>query len=497
MTLRIAYGRIMQETNALSPVDTTLADFERAHLYEGDALARRVTSPLAHEVDGFARNAELSGFHRALRKLAPKGAIATVPLVSAWAISGGPLAEDCLGDLTERLCRRLRDAGPVDGVFLALHGAMGARGVVDPEARILAEVRRVVGPRVPIACTFDLHGLLTSAKMAELDFLAAYHTNPHRDHAATGARAGAMLIDTLLGRPRPARAWRAIPMITGGGAGVDFMRPSSALFGIMRRMARNPAVRDVSLFLCHPWNDHPELGWSAAVFADSEVVAERLADQLAEAAWSVRHIEPPRFLGPDEAIAKVRAARVLRKLGTACVCDASDVVGAGGTGENTNLLAALIERAGDLVSYVPLRDADAVEALWDAPVGAPVDVEVGGHLDPASNPPLRVRGRLHARDTSRAFGRRVAIDAGPVKLVLTEGAPLVMQPSFYASLGLDPWRADVCVVKSYFPFRIFFAAQNRMSLYVKTRGITDLDRAPTARPLTDWRAEDKRRRRTA
>lgn len=494
MSKRIAYGRIMQESNCYSPVDTTVEDFARTHLVDGAELHRRATSEVVHEVDKFARNAELSGFHRAVSRHAPRGAIVTAPLVSAWAISGGPLSKACLDELIDRMIHRLKRSGPVDGVFLALHGAMNARGELDPEARILSEVRRVVGPGVPIACTFDLHGLLTRGKMAELDYLSAYHTNPHRDHAATGARAGRMLVDAVLGGPRPARAWRSIPMVTGGGAGVDFMQPTSGLFRRLKRMTRERGVRDASVFICHPWNDHPELGWSASVFADDQARADRLADELAEAAWSLRHEGPPDFLSPEDALAKVRAARLRLKLGTACVCDASDVVGAGGTGENTNLLAALMDGAKDLVSYVPLRDADAVAAVYDRPVGASVDLEVGGRLDPARNPRVRVAGKVLGKDTTQAFGRRVALDLGPVKLVLTEGAPLVMKPGFYSELGLDPWKADISVVKSYFPFRLFFAAQNRLSLYVKTRGITDLDLAPRPAPLSDWRGEDARRR---
>ena len=41
---RIAYARIAQETNALSPVDTTLHDFEGSHYLEGEALLRATTS---------------------------------------------------------------------------------------------------------------------------------------------------------------------------------------------------------------------------------------------------------------------------------------------------------------------------------------------------------------------------------------------------------------------------------------------------------------------
>ena len=38
--LRLAYGRVNQETNCLVPQTTTWADFERVHLLEGAELAR-------------------------------------------------------------------------------------------------------------------------------------------------------------------------------------------------------------------------------------------------------------------------------------------------------------------------------------------------------------------------------------------------------------------------------------------------------------------------
>lgn len=497
--MRLAYARIMQESNAFSPVPTTLADFERTHFVSGAELTRRVASRWVHEVPGFVRNAELSGLHDAIRE-ARDVHIEPVPILSAWAISGGPLSRDCAATLEARLAEGLRRAGPVDGVFLALHGAMSAEGEADIEARLLETVRAIVGP-VPIACTFDLHGLLTRRKMQQVDLLAAYNTNPHRDHRATGARAGRMLIRALRGH-KTARAWRSLPMITGGGAGVDFLAPSSKLFRLMRSLGKTPGVQDLSLFLCHPWNADRELGWSTAAFADDQRTADRIADQLAEAAWQVRDAAPPRFIEVDEALARVRHEKLRRKLGTICWCDASDVVGAGGSGENTRLLAALLA-APDLRSHVPLRDADAVDALWSRDIGDTVELAVGGRFDPIDSPPVSVRGVLRHKRTTGSFGRIVALDLGHVQLVLTEAAPLVMKPAFYRQVGLEPLRADITVVKSFFPFRLYFLAESRLALYVKTRGVTDLDRVQSltmngpVHPMTrlaDWRAQDARRR---
>ncbi len=502
---RLAYARVMQESNAFCKVPTTLADFERTHMLEGDELYRRTESRLVREVPGFVRNAELTGLLRAVKRFG-KGQIEPVPILSAWAISGGPLARACADELERRLVLGLEDAlrnGPIDGMFLALHGAMSSDGEPDIEGRMLESVRNVIGPKVPLSVTFDLHGLLTSRKMSQLDFLSAYRTNPHRDHRRTGLRAGRMLVRTMLGEPRPFRAWRSLPTISSGGSGVDFLKPSSAIFSLMKKIENEAGVIDVSLFICHPWNDHPGLGWSVAAFATTQSKADEVADRIADAAWELRDAEPPRFLEADEAIERIRRERLRRALGTICVCDASDVVGAGAAGENTRLLSALLG-ASDLKSYVPLRDAVAIESLWGRPEGESVTLTVGGRFCSEDNPPLEISGRIGRQLDTEAFGKIVVMDLEHVKLVLTEGAPLVMKPEFYRQVGLDPLRADVTVVKSFFPFRIFFFAENRLALYVKTRGATDLDRVRSLRfegpvhpveSLSSWRELDKARRR--
>ncbi|MEZ4466838.1 MAG: hypothetical protein R3F43_20920 [bacterium] len=71
------------------------------------------------------------------------------------------------------------------------------------------------------------------------------------------------------------------------------------------------------------------------------------------------------------------------------------------------------------------------------------------------------------------------------------------------AVGLDPAKADIVVVKSFFPWLIYFARYSRMNLWVQTEGITDLDavkRIPFADPVfpidevADWRPIDRQRR---
>jgi microcystin degradation protein MlrC len=499
MTYRIAVARIQQETNALSRVLTTDEDFRRTHFYEGDDLLHRI-GPDGQEVEGFLKNAELSGFMRALTK---HGGVDVVPLFSAWAISAGPVSIQTYAGYSDRLVADIKAAWPLDALCLAQHGSMNVENDPDPEGTLLARLKAEF-PDLRIATTLDLHGMITPAMVAGADVLCGYRTNPHRDHAAIGTKAGRILLGLLDGDVRPTTAWRTLPLVLGGGITIDFLPPVFHLFRWMSRKERDPRVLSISLFMVHPYNAHPRLGWSVHIVTDgNQSLAEALADELADLAWAVRHKQPPTFPSAAEAIDRTHRARLRRMVGTVVMSDASDVVGAGASGENTRLLDALLTDGRGLISFLPLRDPEVVDDLWGRRVGETVHASVGGKLDPHWNDPLDVHGKILSQTGTEAFGRIVVLDLGYVKLCLTEAAPLVMQPSFYKNLGLSLWDADVAVCKSFFPFLLYFAPYARKNIFVKTRGATDFDAISTLTfqdpvwPLQDvdgWREIDGLRR---
>jgi microcystin degradation protein MlrC len=496
---RIAFARIAQETNALSPVATTLADFEGSHYLAGDdLLAAAAAGP---EVPGFFRRAELAGFVRAARD---RGAeIEPVPILSAWAAPGGPLAADCFEALEARLVEGLRRAGRLDGLYLCLHGAMGAHGVADPESRLVRSARAVLGG-APLVVSHDLHGNVTRARVDAADAIVAYQTNPHRDHARIGRKAGRIAIGAALGELRPVMAWRTMPILLGGGSTIDFLAPMRAVFRRMRRAERRGEALAASTLMVHPWNDDPALGWSTVAVTDGDRgAAERLADELAELCWERRHAQPPAFPTAAEAIAEARAARWRRKLGCVTMADASDVVTAGAPGDSTHLLRALLEQAGGLLTYCAVRDPDAARALWERAPGDRVALPIGGSLDPARSPPLPVAGTLVSKHARRGFGKTAVLAVEHLRIVVTEGPSMVMRPAFYHDVGLSLWQADIAVVKNFFPFLMFFLPYSRKTIFVRTRGATDFDAAFQLRfdgpmhprdAVDDWRARDRQRR---
>ncbi len=161
--------------------------------------------------------------------------------------------ERIVGEMTTRLAQ----AGPVDGVYLDLHGAMVTEHLDDGEGEILARVRRIVGPRVPVIASLDLHANVTRAMMEHADGLVAYRTYPHIDMAATGTRAAELLARTLAaGRPL-AKAMRPLDFLTGLSSQSTFIEPGRRLYDELERLEREHDVV-LSFTPGFPMADFPE-----------------------------------------------------------------------------------------------------------------------------------------------------------------------------------------------------------------------------------------------
>lgn len=502
--LRIAYGRIFHEANAYSPLVTEREDFERFQAIDGEALSR-ATTLRGSEFPGYMPHAELTGFVQAARLA---GGVDTVPLASFMAIPSGPVSEACFAWLLDGLLTRLEAAlrdGPLDGVYLALHGSMEVVGLDEaPEAVILRRVRALVGASAKIAVSYDLHANLSSGLVDPVDVLVAYRTNPHWDLAPTGFRAGQRLIRALRGSiARPVHAWRKLPITLGGGATIDFLAPMRGVFKFMRDLEKDPRVVSASLFMVHPFTSAEDLGWAVHVSTDGdEALANELADKLADRAWAERAVELPPRRTPLQGMGDA-AKSLARKVGPVTFVDMDDIVGAGAPGGNTRILEALLDASalGGMTALVPVHDPAAVRALAGKGIGDRVSVEVRG-TDGYEQPTVRLEGTLEARhDTD--FGQVVRVDAGTVKVALAERPPLPIHPKFWRELGVDPRKADIVVQKNFFHYRIFYALTSFAHVPVITEGATSFERV-VSRPypvpthprhaLDDWRDADPKLR---
>lgn len=445
--LRIGVASVMQETNTFAPNATTIDDFLVHGLFEGQEVETRFSGA----------NMMLTGAIDQVRK---RRAVA-VPLMYAWAMSGGRLAADAVAELTERLTRALRVAGEVDGIVLALHGALAAEGVDDADHALLAAVRSVVGETVPVGVGLDLHANVTDDLIADADVVSGYHTYPHVDHAETGARVADLIIDKLEGSASPVTRMAKVPLLVPAEA-----QAADGPLGDLRRTAddlTSGRVRDITLFPVQPWLDVAELGFAVTVTTDGdEKLAAGIADDLAGRAWALRDEFAVELTSIEEAIAHVRDAAARPVL----LVQSSDSANAGATGDSAAAIEGLLKHGGDLRSLAAIVDAPAAALCTEAGTGASVRCRLGGTLDARFSSPIEVEGvvgdtgsggyTLAARvrsGTTIALGRWAVLHVGRLSILITERPAPTFEAGIWPHVGLAVEDADAIVVRSALYYR--------------------------------------------
>jgi microcystin degradation protein MlrC len=443
--LRIAAACLWQETNSFNALPTTMEDFEAFGLYRGEEML------VALEGDN-----EVGGVISAARE--SPATIELVPIIRAWGAIGGPLSRETYRALRAEIVTGLSRAGDVDGVVLLLHGACAAQGTDDVDGQIIGAVRTTVGPRVPVVASLDHHANVTRLMTEAADALIGHRSEPH-DPRETAELAMNLLISIIEGSAEPVMAWRKIPMLLHQEQFLTAAGPMRTLFDRAREMETLAGVLSVSVFPMQPWLDVDEAGWATLVVADRDQgLADELAGELADLAWSLRHdFARIESLQPAEAVDRAARASTL-----GIVCDMGDAVFAGASGDSTFLLDEILGRPEPPSALVPMWDAEAASAAASAGAGTTISIEVGGKHTRGFSSPRRLEASVVevARDRieldgsvyglkSIDQGQTALLDAGPVKLLVSEKRGLAgSHPVVYRRFGVEPREFELAVLKT-------------------------------------------------
>lgn len=441
--MRIAIGGISVENSSFSLVPTTLSDFtvlrDKELLDAGRYLGGVALAHGLGPAPGEQQDAALSP--------APNApSVEFVPTLFARALPGGPLDAAAYRTLKDELIERLRAAGPVDGVYLDLHGAMYVTGMEDAEADLAGAVRAVVGPTALIATSMDLHGNISHDYVRQIDLLTAYRTAPHRDTLETRQRAIRLLVEALQRGIRPQIALVPIPVLLSGEATRTDVEPGRSLWASLAEIDRLPGVLDASLFVGFAWVDEPRAHAAAVVTGTDEAVIEREARKLAQAYWDARHEFG--FGTPTGTIDECIEWALAAPEPCVFISDSGDNTTAGAVGDLPLVLERLLAHRPPSAVVGGLTDAEAVAACWAAGVGATVETTVGGKLDTVHGRPLPVRGRVVSlHEDASGKGRQAVLQVETVTVILTERRCAFMAVADFEQVGIDPLAHKIVVVK--------------------------------------------------
>lgn len=445
--MRIAVLQFAHETVTFLPNDTTLDDF----IYPGSPASGEAL--LATDPKGY-----MGGFVQVAREYDDVELIGiTSPLWPRTGTGSGWITSEAYEHFLAIMIAELKAGPKLDGVYLALHGAMAVRGVPRPEADIARRVREAVGTGVFLSATFDPHGNEDESFLQHADMAFTVKYFPHYDMHLQGERAARMLVRTIRGSFKPVHRTIDLPILAPTVVMWTGASPWSDL--IQRALiweAREPDVF-VNVFFGFPWSDVPDAGMGIQVLTNGDPdLADRVLRDMAEWTWRRREalLNTVKVHPMDEAVTLAKAA-VEAGQAPVVLADYSDR-----SGYATWLLQEIIAQQLERTLVATIASPDVVEALLAAGAkpGDPFDREVGGRHDDSAGEPVRITGTvLHVAEatTPRGQGKSwicVSFGRGNVVVVSPYLAQIV-EPAELWDLGLRREDFDVIAIKSRAHFR--------------------------------------------
>lgn len=454
---RVAIGGFMLESNGHSPV-ASRGEFEANVLLEGEAMLADLRT---HEPRSPVC---LQGFFEAMNA---RGDWEPVPLLVTSAGASGPVDQDFFDYVMARTRALIEAAGKVDAVFLSQHGAATATRDVDPDGRMFAMVRELVGPTVPIVATLDLHANVSQLMVDATDVLVGYRCNPHTDMAERGAEAADVLHRMFAGMKTHA-AFIKLPLIppstsqnTKSGPYADLIAYGQSKMG--------PGVVNVSVLSGFSLGDTPKNGMSIIVTAERQDQARALARDIAQHAWAMRQRFVARLTPLDTAVELAVARSRDPSLPSLIFADVADNPGGGGRGNTTYILEAFHNAGVSGAALGPFYDPALAREAVERGVDAEFQARFNRDETQEFSRPFSAKARLLAISDGRCVARRGiqagrTLDLGPSAALNVGGITVVVvsvrhqghDPIFFELFGIDLRKLRALVVKSRGHFRAAF-----------------------------------------
>ncbi|MFO7692177.1 MAG: M81 family metallopeptidase [Vicinamibacterales bacterium] len=396
-----------------------------------------------------------------------------MPVFLASAVPGGRVERQTYDTLKSEFMGRLRELMPLDGVYLPMHGAMYVDGMTDAEGDWISAVRAVVGERCLIAASYDLHGNLSRRVIDNLDMLSAFRTAPHIDREETHKRACDMLVRCLDEGIRPTLVWAPIPVLMPGERSSTEYEPAKRLWGQLPAMNARDGVMDVSLLVGYVWADEARATAAAVLTGTTPAVLHKVAAELAQHYWNAR--TEFQFGVPTGTMAAMIAKAQELPSRPVVLSDSGDNPTGGGTGDRADALAELLRMKVRDAVLAGIADRPATEACYQAGIGRTLTLKIGGSLDPQASKPVEAAATVvFLAQTDRAAERQAVVTVDGVTVVLTARRRPFHEIADFTSLGLDPTRFKIVVVKAGYLVPPI-AAIARPNLMALTEGAVNQD----------------------
>ncbi len=465
----IAVGGMQHETNTFAPSPADYQAFEQGGGWPGIQRGEALFDAVA------GANIPVQGAITAFRAANHR----VMPLTWAAASPSAQVTDDAFERIAGSLIDDLKAAGRLDGVYLDLHGAMVTQSHDDGEGELLRRVREIVGDRVPIVASLDLHANVSDSMVQTADALSIYRTYPHVDMAQTGARAAGLLMRLLSTGKRFDKQFQPFDYLTGIPSQSTFIEPAKSLYQLLGRIEEKSGVA-LSFAMGFPMADIPECGMSIVGYGEARANRAAIAE-LADAIQQAERQFAMTLYEPRDAVE--RAMRTGAPGTPTIIADTQDNPGAGGNGDTTGLLDAMIRaNARDAVLGL-LIDPAAARQAHEMGEGTTGEFRLGALSGLPGHEPVRGRFKVLKLGSGTfrctgpmyqgfqmSLGPMALLEIGGVKVALASRKTQAADQAMFRHLGVEPARQRLIALKSSVHYRADFEPIAREVIVARAPG---------------------------
>lgn len=475
--IRVGLIGLFHESNTFIPEGTTLDQYRQTTFLLGEEI-RKQYGNAHHEMTGFLQTLEAAG-------------VEAVPILLAHTAPWGTVTDETRESLWRIIADGLEQAGSLDGILAAPHGAAVSESEPDMDGWWLEMVREKVGKAIPIIATMDPHANLSPAMVNACQALIAYRENPHLDQRQRGVEAAVLMVRTLSREIHPLEAASFPAVAINIERQLTSAEPMRSVQRELDKVRALPGVLSASITLGFPYADIADMGSAFVVVTDNDPkLAQEQADRLAQ--WLIEHRERFRgeLISPQAALETALSAP--KPVG---LLDMGDNTGGGAPGDST-VIAHLCQLKPSLRTLFYVPDIESVQVAQKAGIGKRVHLKIGGKLPMTPTPPLETNATVVSlsdgkyTETQPRHGGKTGGDMGLTAVVQTDSGMTVMlmsrrggpnasaQPLL--ACGLNPKKFDVIIIKGVHAPVGAYAEICRTLIRVNTPGVTtaDIDALP-------------------
>jgi microcystin degradation protein MlrC len=462
---RVLIAELKHETNSFCSTKTGREDYEARSLKDKDELI-----PFFSGV-----RVELGGIIDGCRE----EGLEMVPAIAANAMPGGQVTRDVFDYVKKEILTVLKEDNNIDGILLSLHGAMVLEDAPDGEGELLAAIRKVVGPDMPIMASLDLHANVTKAMVEHATALFAYDTYPHIDQYERGYEAAKVMAATLRGDVKPVMKLMQLPVLSP--CLQTAKDPVRSIMKVVHAKENEAGVISISFLHGFPWADIFEAGCSVlAITNNNASLATEIAQEIGDMVMD-KHEE---FVMPAVPIEEAVRRGMEAAEGPIVLADIADNPGGGGPADGTHVLRKILEMGAKNVAVALMHDPEVVELAVRAGVRGTITTKLGGKTEPIHGEPLEVTAVVKSitdgiyvnkgpmgTGLRNDIGRTVVLDIDGVEVIVPERRIQPWDPEIFRRNGIEPTEKQILLVKSALHFRAGFTPLAKEIIDVDAPGL--------------------------